>query len=110
MRSPPIKTVSVSELCRLLQQPTPPLLLDVREPDEWQFCRIAGAVHLPMSQLAQRLGELDPTRPTVVCCHHGVRSRRVAEILLANGFTNVANLSGGIDAWAVQIDPRVPRY
>lgn len=110
MAAADLRLVSVQELNHQLQQPEPPLLLDVREQEEWDYCYIAGAVHLPMSQLAQRLGELDPDRPTVVCCHHGVRSQRVAEFLLHHGFANVANLVGGIDAWSIQVDPAIPRY
>lgn len=105
-----VLTVTVHQLQERLAQPEPPLLLDVREADEWEHCRIDGAVHLPMSQIAQRFAELDPGRPTVVCCHHGVRSLRVAAFLLQNGFTEAASLTGGIDAWSLQVDPRVPRY
>jgi rhodanese-related sulfurtransferase len=110
MPLPQVKTVNVHELRQLLAQPAPPLLLDVREADEWRFCRIDGAVHLPMSQIARRVGELDPAWPMIVYCHHGIRSHRVAEFLLHQGFADVANLAGGIDAWSVQVDPSVPRY
>ena len=96
--SGPVATVTVRRLQQLLALPEPPLLLDVREEDEWQHCRIEGALHVPMSQLVQRLGELEPARPTVVYCHHGVRSQRVAEFLLRHGFADVSNLAGGIDA------------
>src|SRR5947209_13864441 len=97
----PIPTVSVQELQQRLAQGAPPLLLDVREPDEWQICRIQGAALLPISELPQRLGELDPARDTIVYCHHGVRSLRVVEFLMSRGFSRVASLSGGIDAWSV---------
>ena len=75
-------------------------LLDVREPWEFDVCRIEGSRLIPLSQLPARLGELDPARPTVVICHHGVRSLRAASYLEHCGFENVVNLSGGIDAWA----------
>jgi rhodanese-related sulfurtransferase len=107
---PGVATVSVQELQQMLAQNTPPLLLDVRELDEWQFCRIEGAQHLPMSEIRQRLGELESTRETVVYCHHGVRSLTVTEFLIRNGFSRVASLTGGIEAWSVFIDTSVPRY
>ena len=91
-----------------------PLLLDVREPAEWQAASVhlAGAELLQMSMhtLPARLGELDPDRPVAVLCHHGVRSQHVAAFLAHHGFERVANVVGGIDAWSVQADPTVPRY
>ena len=107
---PGVATVTVKELHAKLAQILPPLLLDVRELDEWDFCHIEGACHLPMSQIQQRIGELDPTQETVVYCHHGVRSLRVAAFLVSNGFSRVASLTGGIEAWSVSVDPSVPRY
>ena len=107
---PGVVTVTVQELRQLLAQSTPPLLLDVRESDEWQFCRIEGARHLPMSQIQQRVGELESMQETVVVCHHGVRSLMVAEFLNSKGFSRVASLTGGIEAWSTLIDPSVPRY
>ncbi len=107
---PEVATVTVQALHQMLAHNTLPLLLDVRELQEWQFCRIEGARHLPMSQIQQRVGELDPTRETVVYCHHGVRSHMVAELLITKGFSRVASLTGGIEAWSVFIDSSVPRY
>jgi rhodanese-related sulfurtransferase len=88
------------------------LLLDVRTPDEHATARIDGAMLLPMQEIGQRLNELEPYRHTrlVVHCHHGGRSLRVTHFLQQQGFTQVQNLSGGIDAWSEQIDPTVPRY
>jgi rhodanese-related sulfurtransferase len=86
------------------------VLLDVREHDEVALAAVEGALHIPMRQVPARLGELDPTKPLVVMCHSGGRSRRVAEFLKGNGFPNVFNLNGGIDAWSTQIDSQVPRY
>jgi rhodanese-related sulfurtransferase len=86
------------------------VLLDVREHDELALAAVEGAVHIPMREIPARLGELDPTKPLVVMCHSGGRSRRVAEFLKGNGFPNVFNLNGGIDAWSTQIDSQVPRY
>lgn len=85
-------------------------LVDVREPWEHALCALEGSCLLPMQVLPQRVHELDPTRTTVVVCHHGVRSFQVAMWLERNGFTDVANLSGGIDAWAREIDPGVAVY
>ena len=105
-----VATVTVQELRQSLEESTPPLLLDVRELEEWQFCRIEGARHLPMSQIQQRVGELDSTREIVVYCHHGVRSLKVAEFLNGKGFSRVSSLTGGIESWSVFVDPAVPRY
>lgn len=86
------------------------VLLDVREHDELAIAAVAGARHIPMREIPARLDELDAAKPLVVMCHSGGRSRRVAEFLQGNGFPNVFNLKGGIDAWSMQIDSRVPRY
>lgn len=87
-----------------------PLLLDVREPWEWQTARIAGAQHIPMREVPARLGELDPDLPVVAICHHGGRSQQVAIFLEKNGFSKVHNLQGGVDGWSRTVDPAVPLY
>ena len=91
-----------------------PLLLDVREPWEVQLAtmRVPGAqlLNLPMGQIPQRLGELDPAQPILCICHHGMRSAQVVAFLERAGFESVYNLAGGIDAWSAQVDPSVPRY
>jgi adenylyltransferase/sulfurtransferase len=88
------------------------LLLDCREPQEFEIATIRGAMLLPMSQLVERAGELDPLRQRhiVVYCHLGGRSMRVAQWLRAQGFDRVQSMSGGIDEWAAEIDPSLPRY
>ncbi len=88
------------------------LLLDCREADEFETAQIDGAQRLPMSQLQERLGELDDhrDREVIVYCHHGVRSLRVAHWLRENGFRHAVSMAGGIDEWSQQIDPSVPRY
>jgi rhodanese-related sulfurtransferase len=86
------------------------VLLDVREPAELAVASVAGARHIPMREIPARLSELDASAPIVVMCHAGGRSRRVAEFLQQNGFSNVFNLKGGIDAWSTEVDSRVPRY
>ena len=85
-------------------------LLDVREPQEWAINRIEGAIHIPMRAVPARAGELDPARPLVIYCHHGARSAVVQEYLRKQGFADVRNLTGGIDAWSREIDSAVPRY
>ena len=110
MSSSEFDIVDVHGLAQMLKTTPPPVLLDVREQDEWQYCRIDGAQHVPMSQIQQRVRELDPRRDTVVYCHHGIRSQSVAEFLRSSGFSRVASLAGGIDDWSVRIDPMVPRY
>jgi adenylyltransferase/sulfurtransferase len=86
-------------------------LIDVREPDEWAIARIPQAELLPLSTFQQRFAaELSPEEDIVLYCHHGVRSGRAQDYLQAQGYSKVKNLSGGIDAWAVQLDPAMKRY
>jgi rhodanese-related sulfurtransferase len=87
-----------------------PLLLDVREPWEWQTARIEGAQLIPMREVPGRLAELDDEREVVAICHHGGRSQQVAAFLEKNGFAKVHNLQGGVDAWSRTVDPAVPLY
>lgn len=87
-----------------------PALLDVREPAEVAMAQIHGAACIPMGEIAERLAEIPRDRPVVVMCHKGGRSRQVAAYLLACGYREVFNLAGGIDAWAREIDPSIPRY
>ena len=87
-----------------------PLLLDVREPWEWEAARLEGSRHIPMREIPARLGELDPAREVVAICHHGGRSQQVAAFLENNGFAKVHNLVGGVDAWSRTVDPAVPLY
>ncbi len=87
-----------------------PLLLDVREPWEYQRCHIEGSQLIPMGQLTSALNALDPQRETVVICHHGIRSRQVAMYLDHRGFSNVINLAGGVEAWARDVDLDMATY
>lgn len=105
-----IPEITARGLADRLRGPNPPRLIDVREPNEWQLCRIPGAELRPMSQILDWLAELDPAAETVLQCHTGVRSWQVAHYLQALGFTNVINLRGGIEAWSLEVDPSVPRY
>jgi rhodanese-related sulfurtransferase len=91
------------------------LLLDVRSAEELECARIRGPLtHIPLQELPQRLEELGSGSnlhaPIAVLCHHGMRSEMAARFLERNGFTDVSNVSGGIDAWSVSVDPSVPRY
>lgn len=88
------------------------LLLDCREQDEFDTVHIENATLLPMSELADRVSELDDhqQREVVVYCHHGGRSLRVAQWLSQQGFANVKSMAGGIDQWAIEIDPSLERY
>lgn len=86
------------------------VLLDVREPWEYAQVHVEGSQHIPMAQVPERLGELDPAAQYVVICHHGNRSQRVADFLASQGYAHVANLAGGIDAWALALDPNLARY
>ncbi|TAK87917.1 MAG: sulfurtransferase [Betaproteobacteria bacterium] len=87
-----------------------PMLLDVREPWEYQRARIEGSQLVPMREVPGRVGELDSSREVVAICHHGGRSMQVALFLEKQGFTRLHNLVGGIDAWSRTVDPAVPLY
>ncbi len=87
-----------------------PMLLDVRESWEVAICQIDGAEAIPMGDLISRWPDLDPDMPTVVICHHGVRSLQVTHFLSRNGFPQVANLRGGVAAWADEVEPSMARY
>ena len=87
-----------------------PLLLDVREPWEHEVCAIAGSKLLPMQEIPARIKELPVDTDIVVICHHGMRSLQVAQFLKQSGLERVFNLSGGIAAWAAQVDPDMAQY
>lgn len=92
-------------------QPSPPLLLDVREPWEYNTARLPDSLLMPMGEVASRAHqELDPDQPIVVLCHHGARSLSVTMWLRNQGFDHVQSLAGGIDNWSRTIDPTVPSY
>ena len=110
-----ITQVRPSEFAGWLQaQPTEPLVLDVREPWEVNVASVKPdgfeLVVIPMNQIPARLAELPEDRPIACLCHHGARSMNVAMFLMQQGYTDVANIAGGIDAWSREKDPGVPRY
>ena len=88
----------------------PPLLLDVREPWEFEICRIGGSVLIPMREVPSALQRLDPGRETVIICHHGIRSRQVGLFLEHRGFRSIINLIGGVAGWAREVDSQMPTY
>jgi adenylyltransferase/sulfurtransferase len=102
--------VTALELKEELDRGTPIQLLDVREPHEYEIVNIPEARLIPLGELPDRLRELDDHTPIVTHCHHGARSLQALEILRAAGFSNARSLKGGIDAWAVNVDPEMARY
>jgi rhodanese-related sulfurtransferase len=106
-----VQQVSAVQLDAMLRADAPaPQLLDVRESWELDICRLQGCTHIPMQQIPSALDQLDATRPVVVICHHGIRSQQVALFLDHQGFRQVLNLQGGIDAWAQQVDRSMSTY
>ena len=105
-----VREITVQELKARRDRGEAPLVLDVREDWELQLARIPDVVHVPMNQIPSRLAELSPETETIVMCHAGGRSMRVAQFLANQGFSNVANLSGGIAAWSHWVDATVPQY
>jgi adenylyltransferase/sulfurtransferase len=103
-----IAALSPADVAPRLSQATQ--VIDVREPWEWEICRLPGARLVPLSELEYHIGTLDPQRDTIVYCHRGMRSVDAAHRLRAAGFTRVAHLAGGIDRWSVEMDASVARY
>lgn len=104
--------ISPKELKALIDQQKVPFLLDIREAQEIQICALPGHKHIPMSELAHRLNELDSLKEQeiVVYCRSGARSDRCAVFLRQQGFKHVQNLTGGILAWADDVDPNLTKY
>lgn len=105
-----MKELSPLQVQNYLKQQHQALVLDVREPWEWEKCHLAGSKLLPMGQILAQIETLDKTQPTVVVCHHGIRSRQVARYLESVGFETMINLAGGLDAWAKELDPTMAQY
>lgn len=104
--------INAAELAKWLadEQRAQPLLLDVREIAEVQVCQIPESIHMPMRTVPTRIQELNPEADIVCICHHGGRSMQVANYLIQQGFENVINLTGGIHAWATQVDLTMQTY
>lgn len=107
-----MKHLPPTQLAQWLADPAidKPLLLDVREDWEFALCHISGAAHRPMNTIAATVSELDAERPTVVICHHGMRSYQVGLFLEREGFADVYNLTGGVAAWANEVDTTMAQY
>jgi adenylyltransferase/sulfurtransferase len=102
--------ITVDELKARMDRGDRPFLLDVRETVEYQIVRLEGGVLIPLGELVTRQNELDPDREIVVYCHHGNRSGKATAFLRHQGFPYARNLRGGIEEWAIRIDPSLPRY
>ena len=103
--------ITAPEVHRRLKAGEELIVIDVREPEEYQICRIEGATLIPMRQISQQFESLEQSAgPLIVFCHHGVRSLNVVGWLREQGITDCQSIAGGIDAWSREVDPRVPRY
>jgi len=105
-----LREYTVQEVAALLKLPQPPKLLDVREGPEWECAHLPGTRPLTQELLDEVIEGWDRAAPIVTICHHGVRSVSAAQYLAQQGFTNVCSMKGGVDAWAREIDPALPRY
>jgi len=107
-----IPQIAPAELAAWQRDPqrATPMVVDVREPWEFERCRIEGSLSIPLRELPGRLPELSPDRELVLVCHHGHRSQHAALWLAGNGFAKVRNLQGGVEAWALAVEPAMPRY
>lgn len=105
-----MKTITASELNQALQNKQAYTLLDIRQPEEIEICQIDNSLHIPMADIPNKKDELNEDDAIVVICHHGMRSAQVAMFLDQSGFSNITNLTGGIDAWATEVDTTMQRY
>jgi rhodanese-related sulfurtransferase len=106
-----LEEVAPAELRKRLAEPDPPLLIDVRTDEERALARIEPSLHIGLAEFIDRApAEIPRDADVVVYCHSGMRSAQATMWMLANGWSTVRNLEGGIDAWSVEVDPRVPRY
>ncbi|WP_435016795.1 molybdopterin-synthase adenylyltransferase MoeB [Tundrisphaera sp. TA3] len=102
--------ISPRELKDRIDRGEKPFILDVRNPEEIDICRIAGSIVIPLPELPKRIGELDPATPMVVHCKSGMRSQKAIDLLKGQGFQKLSNLTGGILAWIEEVDPSLPKY
>ncbi len=114
MNSSSFKTISVTELANCMAAEKKIQMIDVREPEELAIASLPNFASLPLSQFAewstQIATQLDPHAETIVICHHGIRSAQMCQWLTQQGFTDVSNVVGGVEEYAVTIDSAVPRY
>ena len=109
-QSDPALNLSPQDVKAKLDRGEKIVFLDVREPWEVAINHLNAPVHIPLGELGQRFQELNPNDEIIVYCHMGVRSLKATRFLKEQHFKNVKNLAGGIEAWSMQIDPKVPRY
>lgn len=102
--------IEVEDLHRLRASGQDHCVVDVREPWEIEICAIGDALHIPLGTLPDRLDEVPTDKPVVVVCHHGARSARAVGLMRGRGIAGAVNLKGGIDAWALRIEPGMARY
>jgi rhodanese-related sulfurtransferase len=110
MNPNPNVELSVTELLTLRDTEQTYLLLDIREPAEVMFCTFPDSLHIRMHQIPSQWQSLPQDKLIIVFCHYGTRSRMVVQYLQQQGLTNVTNLTGGIDLWAIEIEPDMERY
>ena len=103
------KEISVVDAAKSIQQEKV-VLLDVREHSELAICKIEEAIHIPLDEIPQRIELLPRNVPLIIYCHHGMRSRSVVDYLCTLGFDTALNMTGGINCWAMQIDPEMQKY
>lgn len=107
-----MQSITPTELSKYLSDSNQekPLLLDVREPWEFEICHIEGSQLIPMNSIPEKFSELETEKPIICICHHGMRSWQVASFLESKGFTQVINLTGGVEAWAREVDKSMQTY
>jgi adenylyltransferase/sulfurtransferase len=105
-----VPEIGPREVKKMIDEKQPFVLIDVREPHEFQICRIPGSTLIPLGEIPKRMHELDSASEIVVHCRSGQRSARAVEFLMKAGFQKIHNLKGGILAWSDQVDPSVPKY
>jgi adenylyltransferase/sulfurtransferase len=110
MQTTGIPETTPVELKKMMDENKPLVLVDVREPHEYQICRIPGSVLIPLGEVPKRMNELNSADEIVVHCKSGMRSAKAVELLIKSGFRKIRNLKGGILAWSDQVDPSVPKY
>lgn len=106
------REIAPAQLAQRLRSGLPTRLIDVREDWEREIAKIPGDVHIPMAEVVSRGAEFRPPEGavTIIYCHAGVRSMRVADYLEQSGIPDLLSLAGGIDAWSCDVDPKLPRY
>ena len=105
-----VPSLSVEQLQEKFTSKENVCLVDVRQDWEYDLCRLPASLHIPLTELEDRLTEIPPSKTIVVICHHGIRSQQATLRLIKAGLKDVFSLRGGIDAWAKQIDPSIGFY